>query len=120
VAVPVINITIEQGADYASSFTITNPDGTPFNINQNEAFAVLRKTPDRQHTISGVSSEYVFTTQIDPDDGQIILSMTNTLTSTIPSGRYYYDIVIVDINDGYRSRVIQGMAMVTPGVTLST
>ena len=64
--------------------------------------------------------EYVFTTAIDPDDGQIILTMNNTLTSTIPAGRYYYDIVIVDITDGYRSRVIQGMATVTPGVTLST
>ena len=119
-AVPVINITIEQSSDYASSFTITNPDGTPFNINQNEAFAVLRKPPDRQHAISGVTSEYIFTTAIDPDDGQIILTMNNTLTSTIPAGRYYYDIVIVDITDGYRSRVIQGMATVTPGVTLST
>ena len=112
-AVPVVNIVIEQGADYSSSFTITNPDGSPYTIFNNSAAATLKK-----HSASETS--YTFTSEIDPDDGQIILTMNNTLTSAIPAGRYYYDIVIVDITDGYRSRVIQGMATVTPGVTLST
>ena len=109
-AVPVVNIVIEQGADYSSSFTITNPDGSPYTIFNNSAAATLKK-----HSASETS--YTFTSEIDPDDGQILLSMSNTLTSTIPPGRYFYDIVITNINDGYRSRVIEGMAMVTPGIT---
>jgi hypothetical protein len=109
-AVPVVNIVIEQGADYSSSFTITNPDGSPYTIFNNSAAASIKKHPE-----SEVS--YSFITEIDPDDGQILLSMPNELTSTIPSGRYFYDIVITNINDGYRSRVIEGMAMVTPGIT---
>ena len=78
--------------------------------NCNFAAATLKKHPE-----SEVS--YSFITEIDPDDGQILLSMPNELTTTIPSGRYFYDIVITNINDGYRSRVIEGMAMVTPGIT---
>ena len=109
-AVPVVNIVIEQGADYSSSFTITNPDGSPYTIFNNSADATLKK-----HSESETS--YTFTSEIDPDDGQILLSMSNTLTSTIPPGRYFYDIVITNINDGYKSRVIEGMAMVTPGIT---
>tara|TARA_B100000282_G_scaffold104480_1_gene73930 strand:- start:18503 stop:18835 length:333 start_codon:yes stop_codon:yes gene_type:complete len=109
-AVPVVNIVIEQGADYSSSFTITNPDGSPYTIFNNSAAATLKK-----HSASETS--YAFTSEIDPDDGQILLSMSNTLTSTIPPGRYFYDIVITNINDGYKSRVIEGMAMVTPGIT---
>ena len=109
-AVPVVNIVIEQGADYSSSFTITNPDGSPYTIFNNSAAASIKKHPE-----SEVS--YSFITGIDPDDGQILLSMPNELTTTIPSGRYFYDIVITNINDGYRSRVIEGMAMVTPGIT---
>tara|TARA_Y100000992_G_scaffold291011_1_gene247082 strand:- start:396 stop:728 length:333 start_codon:yes stop_codon:yes gene_type:complete len=109
-AVPVVNIVIEQGADYSSSFTITNPDGSPYTIFNNSAAATLKK-----HSASETS--YTFTSEIDPDDGQILLSMSNTLTSTIPPGRYFYDIVITNINDGYKSRVIEGMAMVTPGIT---
>jgi len=31
-AVPVINIIIEQRADFASTFTITNSDGTAYNF----------------------------------------------------------------------------------------
>ena len=109
-AVPVVNIVIEQGADYSSSFTITNPDGSPYTIFNNSAAATLKK-----HSASETS--YTFTSEIDPDDGQILLSMSNALTSTIPPGRYFYDIVITNINDGYKSRVIEGMAMVTPGIT---
>ena len=109
-AVPVVNIVIEQGADYSSSFTITNPDGSPYTIFNNSAAATLKK-----HSASETS--YTFTSEIDPDDGQILLSMSNTLTSTIPPGRYFYGIVITNINDGYKSRVIEGMAMVTPGIT---
>ena len=109
-AVPVVNIVIEQGADYSSSFTITNPDGSPYTIFNNSAAATLKKHPASE-------TSYTFTSEIDPDDGQILLSMSNTLTSTIPPGRYFYDIVITNINDGYRSRVIEGMAMVTPGIT---
>ena len=109
-AVPVVNIVIEQGADYSSSFTITNPDGSPYTIFNNSAAATLKK-----HSASETS--YTFTSEIDPDDGQILLSMSNTLTSTIPPGRYFYDIVITNFNDGYKSRVIEGMAMVTPGIT---
>ena len=109
-AVPVVNIVIEQGADYSSSFTITNPDGSPYTIFNNSAAATLKK-----HSASETS--YTFTSEIDPDDGQILLSMSNTLTSTIPPGRYFNDIVITNINDGYKSRVIEGMAMVTPGIT---
>ena len=109
-AVPVVNIVIEKGADYSSSFTITNPDGSPYTIFNNSAAATLKK-----HSASETS--YTFTSEIDPDDGQILLSMSNTLTSTIPPGRYFYDIVITNINDGYKSRVIEGMAMVTPGIT---
>ena len=109
-AVPVVNIVIEQGADYSSSFTITNPDGSPYTIFNNSASALLKKH-------SGSETSYTFTSEIDPDDGQILLSMSNTLTSTIPPGRYFYDIVITNINDGYKSRVIEGMAMVTPGIT---
>ena len=109
-AVPVVNIVIEQGADYSSSLTITNPDGSPYTIFNNSAAASLKKHPE-----SEVS--YTFTSEIDPDDGQILLSMSNALTSTIPPGRYFYDIVITNTNDGYKSRVIEGMAMVTPGIT---
>ena len=109
-AVPVVNIVIEQGADYSSSFTITNPDGSPYTIFNNSAAATLKK-----HSASETS--YTFTSEIDPDDGQILLSMSNTLTSTIPPGRHFYDIVITNINDGYKSRVIEGMAMLTPGIT---
>ena len=75
-AVPVVNIVIEQGADYSSSFTITNPDGSPYTIFYNSAAALLKKHPE-----SEVS--YTFTSEIDPDDGQIPVSYTHLTLPTI-------------------------------------
>jgi len=42
--------------------------------------------------------------------------LTDTQTSAIEAGRYVYDLVITD-GSGSKSRVVEGQATVTPGVT---
>ena len=109
-AVPAVNITIEQGADFASSFTITNSDGTVFNLLNNSAVAKLKKFPES-------TTSYSFSTSITVSTGKITLSMTDTVTSTIPAGRYYYDILITNSITGLKTRVIEGMAFVSAAIS---
>jgi hypothetical protein len=109
-AVPAVNITIEQGADFASSFTITNSDGSVYNLLNNTATAKLKKYPES-------TTSYDFSTSITVNTGQITLSMTDEVTSTIPSGRYYYDILLTNNVSGLKTRVIEGMALVTASIT---
>ena len=109
-AVPTVNITIEQGADFASSFTITNSDGTVFNLLDNSAVAKLKKFPES-------TTSYSFSTSITVSTGKIILSMTDTVTSTIPAGRYYYDILLTNTVTGLKTRVIEGMALVSAAIS---
>ena len=109
-AVPTVNITIEQGADFASSFTITNSDGTVFNLLDNSAVAKLKKFPES-------TTSYSFSTSITVSTGKIILSMTDTVTSTIPAGRYYYDIFLTNTVTGLKTRVIEGMALVSAAIS---
>jgi len=109
-AVPAVNITIEQGADFASSFTITNSDGTVFNLLNNSAVAKLKKFPES-------TTSYSFSTSITVSTGKITLSMTDTVTSTIPAGRYYYDILITNSVTGLKTRVIEGMAFVSAAIS---
>ena len=66
----------------------------------------------------GSSTAYDFTTSVyDAATGKIRLQMTATNTSLIPSGRYLYDIEITNTNTGAKTRVLEGIVMVTPEIT---
>jgi len=109
-AVPAVNITIEQGADFASTFTITNSDGTVYNLLNSSATAKLKKFPESK-------TSYSFSTSIIVSTGKITISMANDVTSTIPSGRYYYDILLTNNTSGLKTRVIEGMAFVSAAIS---
>jgi len=109
-AVPAVNITIEQGADFASTFTITNSDGSSYNLLNTSAVAKLKKFPESDTSFS-------FSTSITVSTGKITLSMSNSVTSTIPSGRYYYDILLTNSVSGLKTRVIEGMAFVSSSIS---
>ena len=109
-AVPAVNITIEQGADFASTFTITNSDGTAYNLLNNTATAKLKKFPESE-------TSYSFSTSITVSTGKITISMGNDVTSTIPSGRYYYNILLTNSVSGIKTRVIEGMAFVSAAIS---
>lgn len=108
-AVPAVNITIEQGADFASSFTITNADGSVYSLNGGSATSKIKKFPES-------TTSYSFSTTITVATGVISLAMTDTVTSTITPGRYFYDILVTS-NSGIKTRVIEGMALVTAGIS---
>lgn len=109
-AVPAVNITIDQGADFASTFTVTNPDGTPYNLANCSAESKIKKFPES-------TTSYTFSTSITVSTGQITLSMSDDITSTIRAGRYYYDILITNNVTGTKTRVIEGMALVTASIS---
>ena len=108
-AVPAVNITIEQGADFASTFTIANSDGTSYNLSNSSAIAKIKKFPES-------TTSYSFSTSITVATGQITLSMTDDVTSTITPGRYYYDILVTSVS-GLKTRVIEGMAFVSASIS---
>ena len=109
-AVPSVNITIEQGADFTATFTIANNDSSVYNLNQSTAVAKLRK-----HHSS--STSYDFTTTITISTGKVKLDMSDEVTSTLEPGRYYYDILLTNSGTGFKTRVIEGMALVSGGIS---
>ena len=109
-AVPSVNITIEKGADYENVFTITNPNGTPLDFIGYSPSAKLKKFP------SSTSSSQ-FTVGIVTSAGQVTVSMAHTVTNALDPGRYYYDVIITSQSTGKISRILEGMALVTPSVS---
>lgn len=108
-AVPVTNIEIEQGADFTANFTITNTDGSVYDMENGTAIAKMKKFPT-----SGTA--YTFTAGITTSTGIITLTMADTITTGITAGRYYYDILLTKSNSD-KVRVQQGMALVTAGIS---
>ena len=108
-AVPAVNIEIEQGADFTSTFTITNNDGSIFNMSNSSAIAKVKKHPT-------AGTAYTFSTSIESSTGKITIQMTDEITATMEAGRYLYDILLSSAA-GDKTRVIQGMALVTAGIS---
>ena len=104
------NIFIDQGTDFSITVDVTQADGAPLNLTGYSAAAQIRKT----YGSSNVSA--VFTTSISAAAGQVTLSLTDTQTSGLTAGRYVYDLNITS-GAGVTTRVVEGQAIITPGVT---
>ena len=110
-AVPEVNITIEQGTDYTQDFIIKNPNQSAFNLAGYTSQAKIRKFPDATASAS-------FNVGITSSLGKVTISMANTITSSLNSGRHYYDIVIVSTATSSITKVFTGMALVNASVTV--
>lgn len=111
-AVYVNNLVINAGSDFSQSFTL---EGT----NTNSAFNLTNYTISAQmRKWAGSSTATTFTTsKIAPyTSGKILLSLTAAQTQDLKPGRYVYDVVIQD-NYNVKTRVIEGMVLITEGVT---
>lgn len=111
-AVYVNNLVVNAGSDFSQSFTL---EGT----NTNSAFDLTSYTVSAQmRKWAGSSTATTFTTsKIAPyTSGKILLTLTASQTENLKPGRYVYDVVITD-DYSIKTRVIEGMVLVTEGVT---
>lgn len=106
----IANIFIDQGTDFSITVDVTDTSGGALNMSGYSAAAQIRKT----YGSSTVSSS--FTTSIAEASGQVTLSLTDTQTTALESGRYVYDLNVTS-SGGQTTRVVEGQAIVTPGVT---
>ena len=111
-AVYVSNLIVNSGADFNQSFTLDSANtNSPFDLTGYTVESQMRKW-------SGSSTATSFTSTIasPPTSGEILLRLTSTQTTSLKPGRYVYDVIITDTS-GVKSRVIEGMILVTEGVT---
>tara|TARA_B100000497_G_scaffold119273_1_gene146466 strand:+ start:337 stop:669 length:333 start_codon:yes stop_codon:yes gene_type:complete len=106
----IANIFIDQGTDFSITVDVTDTSGGSLNMSGYSAAAQIRKT----YGSSSVSS--TFTTSIAEITGQVTLSLTDAQTTALESGRYVYDLNVTS-GGGQTTRVVEGQAIVTPGVT---
>lgn len=106
----IANLYIDQGTDFSVTVDVTDTAGDILELSGYTAAAQIRKT----YSSSSVSA--TFSTSIAEIAGQVTISLTDTQTTALESGRYVYDLNITSAA-GVVTRVIEGQAIVTPGVT---
>lgn len=106
----VSNLYIDQGADFSTTISLTDSNGNILSLTGYTALAQIRKTYGSS-TIAAT-----FGTALAAATGQITLSLTDTVTGAMDSGRYVYDVLITD-SSGDKTRILEGQATVTPSVS---
>jgi hypothetical protein len=101
---------IERGSTFATSVTLDDTYGASYNLMNFSASSQIRKSYYSANTTAS------FTTLINTATGTITLSLDANTTSNIIPGRYVYDLLIDD-GTGNKSRILEGIAEVSPNVT---
>jgi len=83
------NFTIQQGETFSKDFILKNPDQSLVGISSYTASAFLAK-------YAGDTTTYPFTTGITTSTSTIRISMASTITASLDSGRYYYNVFTVN------------------------
>lgn len=103
---------LEQGAEFNTSVVLDNADGSPFNLENSEVKASMKKS------YYSTTSTIVFTVEVnDPTEGVLILTLSHEQTANIAAGRYVYDVAVKDSSNTV-SRVLEGIVHVSPQVTV--
>ena len=104
------NFTIDQGTDFVASIDVIQDDGVSvFDLTGYSVAAQMRKNYASTSAVTFISTHTA-------EGGQIILSLPSSTTVDIEPGRYLYDVEITS-DQGAITRVVEGVATVTPGIT---
>ena len=101
---------IEQGATFSSTVNVEDSAGAAINLSGYSASSQMRKS------YYAVSNTTITSTITGNANGEITLSMTSSNTSALTPGRYVYDLLIT-APDTTKTRVVEGIVIVSPGVT---
>jgi len=106
----VVNISINAGSSFTQSFTVDS-DGGLLDLSQYQINSQLRK-----HAQSTSYTNFI-TTSTSPSSGVFTLKLTPEISSGLKPGRYVYDVILTNNNNGIKTRVVEGTAMITSDVT---
>jgi hypothetical protein len=107
----VSNIIIDAGSDFSQTFYLEQSTNSPLNLSGYTGASLIKKHPAALKTIAAFVVS--FPNRIN---GEIVLSLGSTITSTLKPGRYCYD-VLLNSGTNVKTRVIEGSAIVTAGIT---
>jgi len=107
----IANLIVEQGATFSSDITVTEDDGSIFDLTGHNSFGQMTKGYDTSNTRT------TFTTSNNTATGVVTISLTAAQTAALDEGRYVYDVVVVKTADSTVTRVVEGIITVNSRVS---
>lgn len=104
------NLYVDAGTSYSVIINCVGSDGNPLNLAGYTVKSQIRKS--YQSPTAYTFNPVVFSAVA----GKIQLSLSSTESSAIKPGRYLYDVEITSAG-GTRSRVAEGLVIVSPEIT---
>jgi hypothetical protein len=104
------NLSIDQGATFSVTIGVTDTTGSPRDLTGYPGRAQLRRS---YYT----NSNTAFSVTINPIDGEVVLALTAANTTLLKSGRYVYDLELVNNSTLEVERIVEGIITVYPEVT---
>lgn len=106
-----VEIYIDAGSTFSTDVTVNDAFGTPINLSDYEARAQIRKS-----YYSTTAIDFVVV-KSDASAGILNMSISAANTANIRPGRYVYDVELEDTANNVITRIFEGIAVVSPGVT---
>lgn len=103
-------LNIEQYASFSTTINVEDVQGDAINLTGYTAASQIRKS------YYSTTANNLTATVTGTANGEITLSMTSANTANLTPGRYLYDLVIT-APDTTKTRVVEGIVNVLPGVT---
>lgn len=105
------NIVIDQGTDFSTTITVTDDAGATVDLTGYTSSGQIRK-----HFSSNTSYDFTVTFGTPRSSGLLTISLARAVSSAMEAGRYVYDVEITS-SANTRSRLVEGLATITPEVT---
>jgi hypothetical protein len=109
-AVSSVNLIIHKGTYFEETFSLIAEDGLGLNLTNSTVTARLKKHPTAE-------TQYSFSTFLTISDSSVKISMSPQVTSTLPSGRCVYDIILIT-STGIISKVAEGTVIVEETISV--
>ena len=103
------NLVIDQGADFSTVISIADLNDQAIDLSNYTGAAQIRKHYTSSNSVN-------FSVNVDGVTGEVTLALTAVQTEAMQGGRYVYDLEIISPT-GVKSRIVEGISTVTPGVT---
>ena len=105
------DIIIDQGSDFETEIEVSDAMDVAANLTGYTVTGQMRKT-----YTSSTATDFV-TSITAPLHGKVKIALTATTTNGLKAGRYVYDVEVTHTASGVVTRIVEGQAEVTPGVT---
>ena len=106
----VTNIYIDQGANFSNTITVNDASGNALNLDGYTAASQMRKS------YQSSTAYNLNATVSNAAAGKVQISLSATQSGDVPAGRYLYDVEITS-SGGAVTRVVEGIAIITPQIT---